>query len=173
MAEGFDPHRFGRRFRGDRTSGRATQEVQPPHSRKMEWVHEIQRAFRIHGGPQRDRRRAFGNSDFHQALALSSMLFQRMVFRCRVLRNRRPQSGPREERMLHHPSHPPLGLLEFWLNLGELNPRRGHFVSGSSSDTRELIYGATLGFAAASTIGSGDSFPSPPAGPPGVLLMAR
>src|SRR5260370_31966303 len=139
----------------------------------MKRVHEIQRDFRIHGGPQRDCRRAFGNSDFHEALAPSSMLFQRIVFRRRVLRNRRPQSGPREERMLHHPSHPPLGPLEFWLRLGELNPRRGHFVSGSSSDTRELIYGATLGFAAASKIGSGDSFPSPPAGPPGGIPMAR
>ena len=41
LAESFDPNNLGSCFHGDCPSGRAAQEVQHGHSRKMERIHEI------------------------------------------------------------------------------------------------------------------------------------
>jgi hypothetical protein len=133
MAKGFDPYNLGSRFPGDRASSRSAQKVQRAHSRKMEWIHEIKCALLIHRGPKRHRGSTFGNTDFHQTLASSSVLLQRVMFCLRVLRNRRTQSSPPEKRMFHCTRSPHLRLSQFRVDLGELNPWRSHSVSGPNT----------------------------------------
>ena len=76
--------------------------------------------------------RFFGNADFYQALASSSVFSQRLMFCRGMLRNRPPQSGPCEERVFCCPTHPRLLLWEFGVNLSESNPWCVHVVSDSS-----------------------------------------
>src|SRR3989442_327990 len=139
----------------------------------MERIHEIQGALRIHSGPQRDRGRTFGDADFHQTFAPSSILLQCLMFCRGVLRNRRSQSGPPEERVLHQTRRPYHRLVGACVNLGKSNPWRSQFVSGSSLNIWNSTYGATCGLAAASTVGSAVSFPGPPAESSGLMPMAR
>src|SRR5437667_4728280 len=139
----------------------------------MKWIHKIQRALRTHHGPQRHRGRPLGNSDFNQAPAPPSMLFDGLMLCSGMLSDRWPQTCPCEERVLHRPRCPNLRFLEFWVNLGESNPRRSHFVSGASLDVRSIDYPCGVGFAATGTFRSIVSLPTPPVKVSGVLPIAR
>src|SRR5256886_16696077 len=101
------------------------------------------------------------------------MLFERLMLCSGMLSDRWPQTCPCEERVLHRPRCPNLRFLEFWVNLGESNPRRSHFVSGASLDVRSIDYPCGVGFAATGTFRSIVSLPTPPVKVSGVLPIAR
>jgi hypothetical protein len=72
----------------------------------VERIYEVERAVPIHGLAEGHRRCPLGDANLQDGATFPNMLRQSSMFRCSMLRDRRPQPGPGKKRMFQQATWP-------------------------------------------------------------------